>query len=104
MIKLTKFYANDIELSKTITLTDKNPSIIITEKEYDSIFKNKKSLFEDGLILTDIIEEEKEIKNKKSLFEDGLILTDIIEEKKEIKNDFVEEIVEEVNYNKKNKK
>ena len=83
MIKLTKFYANDIELSKTITLTDKNHSIIVTEKEYDSIFENKKSLFEDGLILTDIIEEEKEIKN-----------------------DFVEEIREtvEVNYNKKNKK
>ena len=83
MIKLTKFYANDIELSKTITLTDKNHSVIVTEKEYDSIFENKKSLFEDGLILTDIIEEEKEIKN-----------------------DFVEEIREtvEVNYNKKNKK
>lgn len=63
LIKLTKFYANDIELSKTITLTDGNPSIIITEKEYDFIFLNKKSLFEDGLILTDIIEEKKEIKN-----------------------------------------
>lgn len=83
MIKLTKFYANDIELSKTITLTDKIPSVIITEKEYDSIFENKKSLFEDGLILTDIIEEEKEIKNY-----------------------FVEEVQEtvEVNYSKKNKK
>lgn len=72
MIKLTKFYANDIELTKTITLTDKNPSIIITEKEYDSIFKNKKSLFEDGLILTDIIEEEKEIEKIDDVIEEDL--------------------------------
>lgn len=85
MIKLTKFYGNDIELSKTITLTDKNPSIIITEKEYDFIFKNKKSLFEDGLILTDIIEEKKEIKK----------VYDVIEE------DNIDEVKEDKKFNKK---
>lgn len=85
MIKLTKFYGNDIELSKAITLTDKNPSIIINEKEYDSIFLNKKSLFEDGLILTDIIEEKKEIKK----------VYDVIEE------DNIDEVKEDKKFNKK---
>jgi hypothetical protein len=59
--KLTKFYNGNIELKYGDTvaiLTDKNPSIILTEEEYSSIPEYKQYLITNRFVLAEFVEEE----------------------------------------------
>lgn len=67
--RITKSYRGNVELEfgdKNILLTDKNPTIDLTIKEYESIPEHKKYLFLNGFLLVNHIEDKKvEIKDKK---------------------------------------
>ena len=64
-----KNYYGNVEFlygEESVILTEKNPSITITEKEYESIPEHKKYLIDNMFVIVDFIEEEvKEIKNQK---------------------------------------
>ena len=60
-LKITKNYNGNVELiygENVVILTDKNPSIIITEKEYESIPEHKQYLIDNSFVLVEFIEEE----------------------------------------------
>jgi hypothetical protein len=66
--KLTKFYNGNIELiygDKTVILTDKKPSITLTEDEYKSIPEHKQYLILNKFISVDF--EEEIIKTKQEV-------------------------------------
>ncbi len=69
--KITKNYNGNIEIiysNKFVILTDKNPSIILTEEEYETIPDYKKYLITNNFVLVDFVEEVKEIKEIKKEF------------------------------------
>lgn len=64
--KITKTYIGNIEFSygdKVVLLTDKNPSIIITEEEYDSIPEHKQYLITNFFVMVEFLEEEEELED-----------------------------------------
>lgn len=60
-IKITKNYNGNIEFiygEESIILTDKNPSVILTEKEYESIPEYKQYLLDNMFVIAEFIEEK----------------------------------------------
>lgn len=68
-LKVIKNYDGNIEFiygENTIYLTEINPSIILTEEEYNSIPKHKQYLITNELVIVEFVEEEvKETKDNK---------------------------------------
>lgn len=59
--KITKNYHGNVEFefsSNTVLLTEKSPSIILTEKEYENIPEYKQYLINNGFVIVEFIEEE----------------------------------------------
>ena len=59
--KITKFYNGSIEFiygDKSVILTDKNPTIELTEQEFKSIPKHKQYLILNKFVVVEFIEEE----------------------------------------------
>ncbi len=60
-LKITKNYNGSIEFiygEKVEILTDKKPSIEITEEEYESIPEHKQYLINNNFVIVEFIEEE----------------------------------------------
>lgn len=68
-LKVIKNYDGNIEFiygDKTVYLTETNPSIILTEEEYNSIPEHKQYLITNELVIVEFVEEEvKETKDNK---------------------------------------
>lgn len=69
-LKVIKNYDGNIEFiygNKIMYLTEKNPSIILTEDEYDSIPEHKQYLITNNFVVVEFVEEEvkKETKQNK---------------------------------------
>jgi hypothetical protein len=67
-IKVTKNYDGNIEFiygKVTEILTNKKPSITITDDEYNTIPEHKQYLITNLFVLVDFIEEEEEVKKVK---------------------------------------
>lgn len=65
--KIIKNYNGNVELiygENVKILTDKEPEVILTEKEYESIPKYKQYLITNQFVLVDFVEEEIEIKKE----------------------------------------
>ncbi len=65
-----KNYYGNIEFvygEKTIILTEKNPTIILTEEEYETIPEHKQYLIDNMFVIVEFMEEEvkKETKSRK---------------------------------------
>lgn len=67
--KITKNYHGNVEFiydEESIILTDNNPTIILTEKQYEAIPEHKKYLIDNMFVIVEFVEEEvKEIKDQK---------------------------------------
>ena len=60
-LKVIKNYDGNIEFmygDKTVYLTEINPSIILTEEEYNSIPEHKQYLITNELVIVEFVEEE----------------------------------------------
>lgn len=68
-LKLIKNYDGNVEMvygDNVVLLTNSNPSIILTEDEYNSIPEYKQYLFLNNFVLVEFVEEEvKETKDNK---------------------------------------
>jgi len=71
-LKVIKNYDGNIEFiygNKTVYLTEENPSIILTEKEYGSIPEHKQYLITNEFVIVEFVEEEiKETKDNNKKF------------------------------------
>ena len=71
-LKVIKNYDGNIEFvygNKTVYLTEINPSIILTEEEYNSIPEHKQYLITNELVIVEFVEEEiKETKDNNKKF------------------------------------
>lgn len=67
--KIIKNYYGNIEFKygeESIILTEKNPSITITEKEYETIPEHKKYLIDNMFVIVEFVEEKAyEVKDQK---------------------------------------
>lgn len=65
-IKLTNMYYGNVELvyGEVTVILQEGQSIILTEKEYESIPKHKQYLIQNGFILAEFVVEEEVKKDK----------------------------------------
>ena len=66
--KITKNYHGNVEFiyaEESTILTDNNPTIILTEKPYETIPEHKKYLIDNLFVIVEFVEEENEIKDNK---------------------------------------